>query len=235
MTFEEIAMKLDLSKWNPFKFARRHSDERGGGNARAYAHEQQPQQQNQQGQPSTALQQMGGGVPQSWSDRGGLPDPVRMMASMMRDPFGSLTQLERWFGDFSPVAFEPRIDVADRGDAIVVTAELPGVDRNDVQVMLEDEYVVLSGEKKLEKTEEEEGVYRVERAFGSFQRVIPLPEGVDTDRAEAKFENGNLTIRIPKVAGSPQQGRKLDIGQASASAPGTGTGKGGTSGTPQQG
>jgi HSP20 family protein len=136
---------------------------------------------------------------------------------MLRDPFGSLAQLDRWFGDFSPAAFEPRVDVADRGDAVVITAELPGVDRNDVQIMLEDDYLVISGEKKLERKEEEQGVYRVERAFGSFQRVIPLPDGVDVDRAEARFENGTLTIRLPKVEAARSAGRRLDISQSLAS------------------
>jgi HSP20 family protein len=214
-------MKLDLSKWNPFKFARRHSDLQGDGTSRSNAQQRddlqrQPRQQQQE-QSSTGIQQMGGGMPQAWIDRGGLPDPVRMMATMLRDPFGGLAQLDRWFGDFSPAAFEPRIDMADRGDAIVVTAELPGVDRNDVQIMLEDEYLVISGEKKLEREDEEQGVYRVERAFGSFQRVIPLPDGVDVERAEAKFDNGTLAIRLPKVAPSQGQGRKLDITQSSSS------------------
>jgi HSP20 family protein len=213
-------MKLDLEKWNPFKFARRHSDRQGDGGGRSNA-QQRDLQQQQQGQAAAGTQ-MGGGMPQTWMDRGGTPDPMRMMATMLRDPFGSLAQLDRWFGDFSPAAFEPRVDVADRGDAVVITAELPGVDRNDVQIMLEDDYLVVSGEKKLERKEEEQGVYRVERAFGSFQRVIPLPDGVDVDRAEAKFDNGTLTIRLPKVEAARSTGRRLDISQSPASSSASG-------------
>jgi HSP20 family protein len=229
-------MKLDLNKWNPFKFARRRSDMPGDRGSRSNA--QQQQRQQQQDQPSTGLQQMGGGgMPQAWNDRGGLPDPMRMMATMLRDPFGSLTQLDRWFGDFSPAAFEPRVDVADRGDAIVVTAELPGVDRKDVQLVLEDEYLVISGEKKLEREEEEQGVYRVERAFGAFQRVIPLPDGVDVERAEAKFDNGTLTIRFPKLQAAQGQGRRLDIAQSSPPSSSTSPSQGGArpGATAQQG
>lgn len=198
---------MNLSRWNPFRFTRRAgADGRSDGSQ----HASQGQQQ-QQGQAASGSQQMGSpGVPQAWLDRGGLPDPLRMMATMMSHPFGSLTRLDRWFGDFSPAAFEPRIDVVDRGDAIQITAELPGVERKDVQVTLEDDYLLLSGEKRLERKEEEQGAYRVERAFGAFQRVVPLPEGVDTRRAEATFDNGTLTIRLPKD-GKEGGGRRLEI------------------------
>lgn len=189
-------MKLDLSKWTPFKFGRRPQ-------------QQQSQQQQQPAQGAGQQQQMGGG------QQVALPDPMRMMGDFLRDPFGSLTQIDRWFGDFSPGAFQPRIDVVDGGDALRITAELPGMERKDVEVVLEDEYLVLRGEKKLvtKGGDQEKGCYHVERAFGSFQRIIPLPEGVDTERAEAKFENGTLTIRIPKVAKASENERRLEIQQ----------------------
>jgi HSP20 family protein len=171
-------------------------------------------------------------MPAAWMDRGGLPDPMRMVADMMRDPFGGLTQLDRWFGDFSPASFQPDIDVVDDKDAIRIVAELPGVDKKDVQVTIEDDYIVINGEKKLERRAEEQGAYRVERAFGSFQRVIPLAEGVDTEHAEAKFENGTLTIRLPKTQAAQTQGRRLNISSPPQSAPQQGTGT--SPGTPQQ-
>src|SRR5258706_2951067 len=127
---------------------------------------------------------MGGGIPQAWLDPAGLPEPMRMMTDLLRDPFGSLGAMDRWFGDFSPAAFQPRVDVVDDGDALRITAELPGMDRQDVEVTIEDDYIALRGEKKLEKKNEEKGCYRIERSFGSFQRVIPLPAGVENDRAE---------------------------------------------------
>ncbi|MGZ5112643.1 MAG: Hsp20/alpha crystallin family protein [Usitatibacter sp.] len=217
---------MELSKWNPFKFVRRHSREHGG----AASSGQRQQQQDAAG----GSQQMGG-MPAAWNDRGGLPDPLRMVASMMRDPFGSIGQLDRWFGDFSPAAFDPRIDVVDDGDAIRVVAELPGIDRNDVEIVLDDGYLVLRGEKRLEKKDEGEGAYRVERAFGVFERVIPLPEGVDIERAEAKFDNGTLSIRLPKAAGARKEGRRLEIGGPGASASSSGSPPGGTAPGKQQG
>jgi HSP20 family protein len=171
-------------------------------------------------------------MPTAWMDRGGLPDPMRMVTEMMRDPFGGLSQLDRWFGDFSPASFQPDIDVIDDADAIRIVAELPGVDKKDVQVMIEDDYIVIGGEKKLERRAEEQGAYRVERAFGTFQRVIPLPEGVDTARAEAKFENGALTIRLPKTQAAQAQGRRLDISGPTQSTAQPGAAS--ASGTPQQ-
>jgi HSP20 family protein len=195
-------MKLDLDRWNLFKFGRRTPTRppqmagaaEGGG------------VQRQQGSE-------GGGLPAAWLDAQGLPEPMRMMGDFLRDPFGSLTQVDRWFGDFSPGAFQPRIDVVDDGDALRITAELPGMERHDVEVVLEDEYLILRGEKKLESRGEdhEKGSYHVERAFGSFQRIVPLPDGVDVEHAEARFDNGTLTIRLPKAAARKSSERKLEI------------------------
>jgi HSP20 family protein len=208
-------MKLDINKWNPFKFGRR---------SRESTPSRPQQHQQQQGSPGGGATQMGGssggGMPQAWLDPQGLPEPMRMMGDFLRDPFGSLMQTDRWFGDFSPAVFQPRIDVVDDGEALRVTAELPGMDSGDVEILIEDEYLILRGEKKLEKKNEEQGCYHVERAFGSFQRIIPLPQGVDVERGEARFENGTLTIRFPKVPAAQSGSKKLEINSSgSASSP----------------
>lgn len=175
-------MKLDLGKWNPFRFLRRSAGER----------------RNES--PATGLA-AAGNMPAPWHDPL-MAQSLRMMQDMMlRDPFSGPGLLDRWFGDFSPSTFQPRLDVVDDGDALRVIAELPGMERKDVEVMVEDDAIVLRGEKRLESESEEKGCYRLERAFGSFQRVIPLPEGVDVERAEAKFDKGVLTLRLPKSAG----------------------------------
>jgi HSP20 family protein len=140
-----------------------------------------------------------------------MADPLRMMQEVLRDPFASFGQLDRWFGDFSPSVFQPRLDVVDDGDALRITAEFPGMDRDDVEILIEDDVLVLRGEKTLESKGEEESCYRLERAFGSFQRVIPLPDGVDIDRAKASFDKAVLTIRIPKIAAEKPDVRRLKI------------------------
>jgi HSP20 family protein len=174
-------MNLELSKWNPFKFARKSSE----------------------ASPAN------GNTPEwSWPFTA---EPFRTMQQLMREPFSGLGAPDRWFGDYSPGMFQPRVDVVDDGAALRITAELPGLERNDVEVVVEDDALVLRGEKKLESKNEEKGCYHVERAFGSFQRVIPLPEGVDTNKAEAKFDKGVLTLRLPKNATEKSKARKIEI------------------------
>jgi HSP20 family protein len=188
-------MKLDLSKWNPFKFLRKTPEEK-------------------RAEPSSsAAMTTAGNLPASWpeSSRLLMADPFRMMQELVRDPFASFGQLDRWFGDFSPSVFQPRIDIVDDGDALRITAELPGMERQDVEILVEDEALVLRGEKKLESKSEEKGCYRLERAFGSFQRVIALPDGADVNRAEASFDKGVLTVRIPKSAAEKSGVRRLEI------------------------
>lgn len=189
-------MKLDLSKWNPFKFLRKSSEEKRA-----------------EPSSSAAMATGAGTQPTAWPDlaRLVLADPLRVMHEMMRDPLGDFGQPDRWFGDFSPSMFQPRIDVVDDGDALRITAELPGLERQDLEVLVEDEFLVLRGEKKLESKNEEKGCYRLERAFGTFQRMIPLPDGVDADRAEAKFEKGVLTLRLPKTRTEKSAARRLEI------------------------
>jgi HSP20 family protein len=153
------------------------------------------------------------GMRAPWVDpfRLAMYDPFRMVQDVLRDPFSGRGQLDRWFGDFSPSAFQPSIDVEEESDALRITAELPGLTREDVQIQVEDDALVLRGEKKLESKSEDKGCFRIERAFGSFERVIPLPDGIDTSRAEAKFENGVLTIRIPKAPTQKPAAGRLKI------------------------
>jgi HSP20 family protein len=145
--------------------------------------------------------------PASWP----LPDPIHLFAELIRDPFGGRGPLGSWFGDFSASEFQPRIDVTDEGDALRIVAELPGMSRDDVELEVIEDMLIISGDKRFETTSEEQGCYRVERSFGHFQRAVPLPTGIDLDQAEARFENGALTLRLPKAAGEPAATRRLEI------------------------
>ena len=121
------------------------------------------------------------------------------------DPFGPPawpTDLDRWYGDFSPPRFAPSIDIADEKQHIRVTVELPGMTDEDIEVMLRDDALVIRGEKKLEETHEDEGYYRTERSYGAFVRTVPLPVDIEADRVEAAFKKGVLTVRLPKAAGA---------------------------------
>jgi HSP20 family protein len=92
----------------------------------------------------------------------------------------------------------PAMDLVESGDEFVLRADLPGLDEKDVNIELEDNVLTISGERKSEHEERTEGYYRLERASGSFSRSLTLPEGVDPEKVQARFERGVLEVRIPK-------------------------------------
>lgn len=98
--------------------------------------------------------------------------------------------------------FNPAADVIEREKDIVVKCDLPGVDKKDVKIKVNEDSVSISGEVKKEKKEKEENYYMEERIYGSFQRVIPLPSEVNPEGAQAKFDNGVLEIILPKIVTS---------------------------------
>ena len=92
----------------------------------------------------------------------------------------------------------PAMDLIETGDHYVLRADLPGLSDEDVNVQLEDNVLTISGERKANRETQQEGYYRLERAFGGFARSLTLPEGVDPDGVQAHFDRGVLEIRIPK-------------------------------------
>jgi HSP20 family protein len=116
----------------------------------------------------------------------------------MFDRFFESSALAPWGEEWS--GFAPSVDVVETDEEVKVTAELPGLDAEDVDVTLSHNTLTLKGEKHQEHEEEGEGYYRSERSYGSFQRSIPLPSTVETDKAEASFSKGVLTITFPKTA-----------------------------------
>lgn len=130
------------------------------------------------------------------------------------DFFGELS-FPNWERVAEPsFALTPAVDVSESDKEIKVTAELPGIEAKDVQVTAAEGYVTIKGEKKEEKEEKREGYFRQERSYGSFQRVVALPDTANTDKAEAIFKNGVLTLSIPKKAGAQSKERKIEIKQA---------------------
>jgi HSP20 family protein len=117
-------------------------------------------------------------------------------------PFGALTGL----GEGAP-----RSDVVETDGGIEVTVELPGLDEKDIEVSLTDEALTVKGEKKIEKKEEKKGYYVSERSYGSVYRSIPLPAGVDADKAEASFRNGVLTVSLPQRPEARAKVRKVEV------------------------
>lgn len=140
----------------------------------------------------------------------GYPGPFGLMRQLMsRDMdrfmdffgprFGSLLGEMGRGEDWPQAGWVPRIDVKRREDAIVVHADLPGVRKEDVQIDIEDDSLVLSGQRQEERTEggDDQGYQLLERSYGSFYRRIPLPPGAKTDACKAEMRDGVLSITLP--------------------------------------
>ena len=150
------------------------------------------------------------------------------------EPFESLRrEVDRMFEDFGrgfglwrpsggPMirpswAFEgawgkaPAVDVCEHEKEYEITAELPGMDANNVEVKLSDGVLTIKGEKEEQKEEKQKDYHISERRFGSFQRSFELPEGIDEDKIQASFEKGVLTIKLPKGADAQKPEKKIAI------------------------
>ncbi|MDQ7055352.1 MAG: Hsp20/alpha crystallin family protein [Persephonella sp.] len=95
--------------------------------------------------------------------------------------------------------WNPRVDIYEKDNKLIIEAEIPGAKKEDVEVKIKDNAVVIRGEVKKEEEEKEKTYYRSERFYGVFERVIPLPVEVKTEEAKATFENGILKVEIPKA------------------------------------
>jgi HSP20 family protein len=113
--------------------------------------------------------------------------------------------------EFAPAEWTPRIEVFEREGQFVVRAELPSMAREDVKVEVTPEHITLEGERKEEKKEEREGYYYGECRYGTFYRVIPLPEGVDATKATAEFRKGVLEIVMPRATRPKPKVRRLEV------------------------
>ena len=143
-----------------------------------------------------------------------------MPAVVRYDPFRDITtlrdEMNRLFtrtmgeGSSSGSAWTPAVDIFDAADAIVLKAELPGLSPDDIDIEIDDTVLTLKGERRFEETVEEGRYYRVERAYGHFQRSLTLPQGVKADEISATFENGVLTVRVPKA--DEVRPRKIAVG-----------------------
>ncbi len=128
------------------------------------------------------------------------------MALVRWSPWRELEEMQRTLsrllGEAAPATEEgvwlPAVDIRETDDALIVEAELPGIERKDVKVDIKDGVLTISGERKYEKETEEENIHRMERVYGRFSRSFSLPNNVDVDKVEAKLKNGVLTVRLPK-------------------------------------
>jgi HSP20 family protein len=123
-----------------------------------------------------------------------------------------LSDASRSQGDGSQMAtWTPAIEVFQRDNNLVVRAELPGVNKDDVKVEVTDDGLVIQGERREEHEQRNEGFYRREISYGRFYRVIPLPEDIDTEQVRAEFNNGVLEVAVP-IPQAQQRRREIPIG-----------------------
>jgi HSP20 family protein len=115
--------------------------------------------------------------------------------------------------------FTPQVELFQRGDELVVRADLPGLSPEEVQVEVEDGVLVISGERRNEMEDRREGFFHSERRYGAFQRAIPLPEQVNEEQVRAAFRDGVLEVTVPMP--QPEQrprGRRVQINAGGAEA-----------------
>jgi HSP20 family protein len=100
--------------------------------------------------------------------------------------------------DLVSSSWSPSVDIYETEQELVLTAEVPGIEDNNIEIKIEDNTLTLKGERKFEKETEEENYHRIERAYGSFYRSFSLPPHINQDKIEAEHENGVLRITMPK-------------------------------------
>ena len=155
--------------------------------------------------------------------------PFRDRTSLVRpeaNPFGSLQrEIDRVFDEFTRgvpmfatqalMNILPSVDVAETEKEIEITAELPGLEREDVEISLEDDMLTIRGEKKVEAEQgdkKDRNHHLSERSYGVFYRVLQLPPGIDPSTVKATLSNGVLKVTIPKPARS--QAKKIEVKEA---------------------
>ena len=139
----------------------------------------------------------------------------RLSADMERvfeDTWGvrKFPRLFRGF-DLAETRWTPDIEAFDRKGVFVVRADLPGMTKDNINVEMLDNQLVIRGERKEEKEQKEKGYYASERSYGAFYRALPLPEGVKSDEAKATFKDGVLEIAMPAGKAPEKHGRQLEI------------------------
>lgn len=142
--------------------------------------------------------------------------------------FSPFEEMERWFEEafrrpfFAPSWMPrfklpefggtyPSVDIFEDGNDVVVKAELPGMQKEEIEVNISDDAITISGEKKTEEKVEKKDYYRLERSFGSFTRTLQLPSEILTDKAKAGFRDGVLEVRIPKTEAAARKSRKVTV------------------------
>lgn len=115
------------------------------------------------------------------------------------------------FHSLSEGLLKPDVDISGTEKEYTITAELPGMTDEDISIEVKGDSLILKGEKRQEEKSEEEGYYRVERNYGSFQRVLTVPKDADVDNIKAQYRSGVITITLPRKSEAIAETKKISI------------------------
>jgi HSP20 family protein len=129
---------------------------------------------------------------------------------MRYDPFheieGIRDQMNQWLGSFAEPAewwdrktFSPSCDVEETDNEVIVKMDVPGINEKEISLSLSGDNLIIKGERKSEKEDKKKHVHRMERFYGSFERVLPLPLTVDKEKINAEYQKGVLEVHLPKI------------------------------------
>ena len=187
------------------------------------AETRESQSRSGQGQQEKELQRTGTGVSglrrrEPFDIFGASPFSMmrRMQEEMDRlfgDVWGGRRAWPSGFGEEGRAEWVPAIEAFQRGNEFVIRADVPGLKKEDLSVEIGEDALTIQGERKYDREEEREGMYRSERGYGTFYRVVPLPEGAMADSAKANFKDGVLEIVIQAPSQEVRRGRRIEIGE----------------------
>ncbi len=146
-------------------------------------------------------------------------DPFRELRNLQDEMTRLFIAAPRGRDELGGGSWIPSVDIFEDQDQLVLEADLPGMNREDFEISVENNVITLKGERKFEKKVEGDNYHRVERGYGSFSRSFTLPQTVTSEGATAEFENGILRVALPKRAET--KARKIEITGAGSPAPKT--------------
>ena len=149
-------------------------------------------------------------LPSLWSNRIGDLEPFRSLHDRFERLFDEFGKLPAVTGG-EKALMVPRVDVKETDTGFELTAELPGVDKKDIDIRVSDNVVTIKAEKKSSREEKEKDYHLVERSFGSFQRSLSLPCDVDSKRVEASLTDGVLKLVLPKAEHAEEKVKKVEV------------------------
>jgi HSP20 family protein len=134
------------------------------------------------------------------------------------DPFTNLRMFEDAFSRYlsEPQGnrpWSPAVDIYETENELVLKADLPEVELQDIDVRVENQTLTISGERKFERKDNEKGYHRIERSYGNFQRSFAVPNTFDTEKIGASFKNGVLTVSLPKREAAKPRQIKVEVQQ----------------------